>query len=328
MRFDHLKRYGTRGKKDDVAFVQFAGGTNVTWKGKLWDLRSGESVGPAKGFSHTADGRSLQLGASGLGIAHVDGRVVPVEDGASLNASGIFVGPHVLFGTSNKATPWRVIDGATGKLRGPLEGQRKHPTFGMVHPTVFDPGDGRTLWLNEGTSLRCFDVERMAWTREVSTPPGTIPIGTFAVTDEGDVAVFLRPSELVNDRSRDVLVLLDADGREVARAGSLGSSMGVAKVGTHLVVAEDSAGQLRVFDAKLGDVETIAMMPGDTWAQLVALPSGREWLAIGGWGQWDHYGEPGLGPAGASRFTAAAPAKTAARGSAPKKKTAGKAKRG
>jgi hypothetical protein len=31
---------------------------------------------------------------------------------------------------------------------------------------------------------------------------------------------------------------------------------------------------------------------------LVALPSGREWIAVGGRGEWDHYGEPSLAPTG------------------------------
>jgi hypothetical protein len=31
---------------------------------------------------------------------------------------------------------------------------------------------------------------------------------------------------------------------------------------------------------------------------VVALPSGREWIAIGGRGEWDHYGEPSLAPTG------------------------------
>ena len=64
------------------------------------------------------------------------------------------------------------------------------------------------------------------------------------------------------------------------------------------------------------------MMPDDDWATLIALPSGREWIAVGGHGQWDHYGEPDLGPAGASRVMEAAspPAKV----KAPAKKAASK----
>ena len=37
--------------------------------------------------------------------------------------------------------------------------------------------------------------------------------------------------------------------------------------------------------------------PGrDGYNMLVPLPSGREWIGVGGRGEWDHYGEPDLVP--------------------------------
>ena len=69
------------------------------------------------------------------------------------------------------------------------------------------------------------------------------------------------------------------------------------------------------------------MMPDDDWARVVVLPSGREWIAIGGHGQWDHYGEPGLGPTGASRvLEQAAKAKPKAPAKVAAKKRTSKAK--
>ena len=37
---------------------------------------------------------------------------------------------------------------------------------------------------------------------------------------------------------------------------------------------------------------------------IVPLPSGREWIGVGGRGEWDHYGEPDLAPAGKAKKVA------------------------
>ena len=317
--FDHLKRYGVRGRRDEVAWVEVVGDGAVSWKGKRWDLRSGTPAGRAPGFGYGPDGRHLAYGEGGVCAVHPDGRIVPLASSAGMFTQLVFhVGGALVFSVSGHAAPWAVVDTETGELRGRLEGQRKDEALNMYYPAVFDPRDGRHLWLAEGPMIRAFDVTSMSWATEVPMPSGRKAV-TCAVSPEGNVAAFLRPVGVTNDSREDVLVLLDPEGRELARVADLGVSMGIARVGAHFVVTECEARRFRVFDTRLRDVESVAMMPDDDWASVEVLPSGREWLAIGGFGQWDHYGELGLGPVGASRVIEAATRgkKTAAASKAP-----------
>ena len=299
--FEHLKRYGVRGRQDTVASVEVMGEGAVSWKGKRWDLRSGTPVGRAVGFVYGPDGRHLAFGEGGVCAVQSDGRVVPLQSSAGMFTDLAFhVGSALVFSVNGHASPWAVVDTETGKLRGRLEGQRKDEALNMYYPAVFDPRDGRHLWLAEGPTIRAFDVTSMSWATAVPMPSGSKAV-SCAVSPEGNVAVFLRPINITNDSREDVLVLLDPEGRELARVADLGPSMGITCAGARFVVTESSARRFRIFDMRLRDVESVAMIPDDDWARVVVLPSEREWLAIGGFGQWDHYGEQGLGPEGASR---------------------------
>ncbi len=325
---DHLKRYGKRGRSDEVATVEVLGDGKVAWRGKAYDLRRGEPLGPAPrlGFAF-GRGRHLRYGGGGVEAVHEDGRVVALEGTARLAPATVFhVGDALVFSVQGHAEPWSVVDCVTGKLKGRLEGQGKDSKLGMYYPAVFDPADGTHLWLGEGARLRCFDVASMAWRAEVPMPTGSKAVA-FAMGVDGSAAVFLRPEHVELDGASDTLALLDPRGKETGRAAGLGASSGIGRLGEGFVVVEHGARRFRIFDARLGDVESVPMMPDDDWARLLVLPSGREWIAIGGHGQWDHYGEPGLGPEGASRVIEGA-APSAVKGKAPAKRAAkGKAPR-
>lgn len=283
--YDHRKRYGKRG-------------------------RSGEVAGPAPrmGFLF-GPGRHLRYGEGGLEAVHDSGRVVPLEGAARIVTDCAFhVGDALVFSVQGHAQPWSVVDTTTGELRGALTGQSKDPELDMHYAAFCDPRDNRHIWLAQGATLRSFDVATMTRAAEIPLP-GRTKASAFAVGHDGGAAVFLRPADVRNDSSQDELVLLDSGGKLLERAKELGASSGVHRVGKHFVVTEHSAKRFRIFDSRLGDVASVALMPDDDWAKLLPLPSGREWIAIGGHGQWDHYGEAELGPKGASRAIEAPAAK-------------------
>jgi hypothetical protein len=71
------------------------------------------------------------------------------------------------------------------------------------------------------------------------------------------------------------------------------------RLGDQFIVSDDRKEQFLIYDRMLEPVASVEMHePGkDGYNAIVALPSGREWLGVGGRGEWDHYGEPALGPA-------------------------------
>ena len=74
-------------------------------------------------------------------------------------------------------------------------------------------------------------------------------------------------------------------------------------------MSDDRKEQFVLYDRALEQVATVEMYePGkDGYNVPVPLPSGREWIAVGGRGEWDHYGELELAPK--TKKPAKAPAK-------------------
>ena len=58
----------------------------------------------------------------------------------------------------------------------------------------------------------------------------------------------------------------------------------------------DAAGR-RFVSVDLEGNETGTLTHDSNWALLVPLPSLREWVTVGGHGEWDHHGEDELAPA-------------------------------
>ena len=51
-----------------------------------------------------------------------------------------------------------------------------------------------------------------------------------------------------------------------------------------------------MLDDDLRELSRVPFFDDDTFARTIPLPSGREWIAVGGYGQWDHYGDVELMP--------------------------------
>ena len=282
MTYVHLGRYAKAGSQGttDVAVV----GDGIVWaKGRRWNLRTGEKSGFVPGFDHSQDGRYMQYGDGQNELVHPGGRIVAIGPVAALPQGGQFVGSYFVAGDTYGTKPKLVID-ETGKEVGRLAQTAKNPG-------LFNPHDGKTLWLNEDAFLAQHDVASLKVLRKIKAPAGTDFVG-LAVLASGHVATWERKQ----GGDLETLVVFDAANKRVAQREHRG--MSIAPLGTHFVIADHKAKQFVIVDTALEIVETVAMWePGrDGHNAVVGMPSGREWIAVGGRGEWDHYGEPGLGP--------------------------------
>jgi hypothetical protein len=289
----HLRRYG-KPKGDEVASIELSGDGEVIWRGRRLDLRTGLQGDWFKGFAPALDGRYLRYAARGatdsrtrLEIVHPDGRVVTTEP-IEIFRGARFVGPHLVVEDSYKKPP-AVID-ETGHIAARLA-KTAH------NATTFDPNDGRTLWYVEQTTIAQYEIATQATVRRIEAPPGHVFLG-IAVAPSGHVLTFERTTK--NHQSYhsddDRLVLLDAEGNRVRDRP--GAGMSIAPLGERFVVSHHTEKRFVIYDITLEPVAAVAMFEPERGGHntLVALPSGREWIAIGGRGEWDHYGEPSLAP--------------------------------
>lgn len=307
----HLRRYGKKPGAAEVAAIDVLGDGQVVCRGHVYDLRSGDKGAKHAGFGHHPDGRYLQwnLADSTLEIRHPDGRVVPVQIYGGKHVA--IVGQYLVY-NDDPCQPWLVIDTATGALIGHVEDQRGDATHGSVQytPEWFDPQDGRTLWLCEGSRLAELDVAQRRMTRTIEADSDHVFMGVAALSD-GHVVTLARTLEDQSAASHacDRIVLFSPTGerlREVA-----GEVRCLQRIGEHVIVCDEYTKQFVIFDATL---EAVASVPVHEPARegprtIVPLPSAREWIAVGGRGEWDHYGDPALAPTAKAKKPAARRAK-------------------
>lgn len=320
----HLGRYGRKPGAAQVAAVDILGDGEVLYGGHRWNLRTAEKGDKVEGFAHTTDGRYLAWNDGKLEIHGPKGVVRAGAIVAGVRSPRI-VGTFLVLDPDAR-NPWDVVDTTTGKVLGRVDAMRADSTFGtpLYNPGVFDPGDGATLWLGEKTRIALLDLASRTMKRELEPAPGFIFIGAPAALRDGHVLSLERPLDNVARFSRDGdrLVLFDPQGRRARERGITVSGMHV--LGDGFIVVDDRAETLVILDRSLEAIERIHMFePGrDGFMLIKPLPSGREWIGIGGRGEWDHYGEPGLGkPVKPPPAPKAKTAKGAAKKDAAKKAT-------
>ncbi|HEY5926876.1 MAG TPA: hypothetical protein VIV11_34555 [Kofleriaceae bacterium] len=303
----HFRRYGKKPGSAEVATIDIVGDGQVVYRGHRYDLRTGEKgIIKQPGFSLHVDGRFLQWNQSDsfLEVHHADGKVITVHivGGKPIG----FVGKYLVY-SDDARQPWIVYDTNNGELVGRIEDQRGDATHGTVlySPQWFDPKNDRTLWLCEGSRLAELDVAKRRMARTIEADPEHVFIGVAALTD-GHVITLARTLEdkAKHKRSGDRIVLFSPTGdrlRDIA-----GEVMGLHRLGEHFIVSDDRKEQFVIYDRSLEPVANVEMFePGkDAYNSIVPFPNGREWLGVGGRGEWDHYGEPELAPASKAKKVA------------------------
>jgi hypothetical protein len=294
----HLRRYGKKPGSAEVATIDVCGDGQVMYRGHRYDLRTGEKGAKHPGFAHHVDGRFLQWNQSDsfLEVHHPDGRVVTlhVVGGKSIG----FIGQHLVY-SDEARQPWLVFDAKTGELAGRVEDQRGDATHGTVlySPQWFDPKNDQTLWLCEGSRLAELDVAKRRMARTIEADPDHAFIGVAALAD-GHVITLARTLEAKAkfNRSADRIVLYSPTGERLRDIA--GDVMSIHRLGDHFIVSDDRKEQFVIYDRTLEPVANVEMHePGkDGYNVVVPLPSGREWIGVGGRGEWDHYGEAELAP--------------------------------
>lgn len=327
--YGHLQRYGTRKRQDEVTDVEVRGDGVVSARGKLWDLRAGESKGWGRGFFASGDGRACEYQDADLVAVHADGTRVQLsfpERPTALKSGGVFWVGDFLVGRDQYTAPWVVVNAKTGAAVGRLVEQRKDKALGYC-PSVFDPQDGATLIFCDKSGVQRV-YPREAKVEDVLAAPAGIQLVQCALTSGGDWVLLERPTsgDHNNDTTRDAVVVRDARGREKARLAAGKPPFQLERLGDRLLLTDNDG--FAILDDELRELARIPFVDDDTFARTMALPSGREWIAVGGFSQWDHYGDVTLAPpksaTGPSKKKAAAPAKKKA--AAPAKKTAPKKK--
>lgn len=279
--------------------IDVIGDGKVVYKGCAYDLRSGEKLDKVPGFAHHLDGRYLEWQNKTdtyLEVHHPGGRTAKVYVSGG-NAVRI-VGEHLVY-NDDARKPWLVVEAATGKELGRVESMVPDATFGtpLYNAQWFDPRNDRTLWLCEGSRLAELEVATRGMLRTIAAPDGHVFL-TCAALGDGTVLALVRTVEnkAKHNRSGDRLALYDRTGKRVREVP--GEVMFIHALGDAFIVSSDRKEQFELYDASLSLQDVVPMFePGrDGFNRILPLPSGREWIGIGGKGEWDHYGEPGLGP--------------------------------
>jgi len=312
----HLRRYGKKLSRE-AATIDVIGDGQIVYRGQRYDLRTGEKTGKHPGFGHHLDGRYLQWSTAegALEVHHPDGRCVPVP---------VYGGTHIalvgncLVCSDDSAQPWLVIDTQTGEPLGRVEDQRGDATLGDVRytPQWFDPKNDRTLWLCEGSRLAELDVAQRRMARTIDADPDRTFVAVAALPD-GHAITLARTLEdqATASRGGDRIVLFSPTGERLRDIP--GEVMFISCVGDRFLVSDDRNERFVIYDRALEPVESVDMHePGRAaYSAIVTLPSGREWIGLGGRAAWDHYGVPELAPTPAGK-----PRRETAR---PKKRNAG-----
>jgi hypothetical protein len=316
MPYAHIRRYAGSG---GPAHVDILSDVEVVSRGRRWDLRTGARGPFLHGFAPSRDGRVVRFGERAptatktpVEIVHADGRVVPAGDVIAFDG-GTFVGEHLVLEIDRK--PPVVVSSITGAVVGALPKSTQHVAR-------FNPHDGRTLWCNEESALVQYDVATQTAVRRIDAPKGHVFVG-ICVTPSGHAVTWQRTRAHHEklDSAHDAIVVFDDANRRVVERPALGMSF--APLADGLLVSDHRAKQFVVYDVEtLEPREVVPMFQPDRQghAAVASLPSGRGWIAMGGTGPWDHYGE------GESSSTSAAKTKTKTKTTAMKKKPAPKKK--
>ncbi len=314
-----LTTYGSRSRRDSVTQVDVVSATVVKSEAKFYDLRTGSKIGQTRKIElgYARDGRLVRRVADVYHVIHPDGRSVALAAN-DVAETPVFVGDAVIVKDDryNRTLPCGVYDTSTGALRGRLE-QRPNE-WNVLQPT-FVSSDDRTLWTDDVTSLRCWDLAQLTCTRTLAVPDGFHCFGV-AMTSNGNLATWIRPPGGTSEDAE--LIVLDADsGKVVARRKRRGGAL--VSAGGRLVISDPVDKRFVILDGELSEQGSIPM-PGDGSIELVPLWSGQaEFIAIDGFNQFHHYGEPSLGPSAPTKGTPAAK-KPAAKKPAAKKPAAKK----
>lgn len=280
--FELVRAYGKKRGNEGVT-VDISGPNVVDWRGKRIDLTTGESLGRAAHFYASTDGRHLNYADGAMKLSHPDGRSVTLPYRMLPGYPLAWVGQWLVFQEDpTHKQDLAVIDTETGELRGRLEGMLVDENK-MKYPLLFEPRDGRTLWLGEGTQLRAFDVAKLKWTKTVLPPRGA-RFGVFVVLDSGDVVATTSQEE------GQELVLLSPDGAVKKTSGLVAQTLG--KVGAYVVAFIATEKRFAVLDAQLDEVASVPHT--ESSAVIKPLLTDGQWLAIGSSGQWFHFGPRGL----------------------------------
>lgn len=313
-----LASHGKRSTRESTALVVLVSRDVVGCNGKPVDLRSGvQGSGFVKGVAYSREGHLLIMGPEGASVQHPDGKVVPLKVEGPGVLEPVFVGSAlVMQDDPMRSRGLGVFDVNTGALRGRLEHERVN--FGprsMVMTTMFNPNDGRHLWLTDVHRLRCWDLESVRCVREIAMPAGTT-CASVAVLPDGGVVTSIRPEGDPTPERAEVAVF---NGDKIARKRSCASA-GLLVVKDKIVVQVWNGAQLIVFDASLEPVETIPLPPtvGTLVPMLNLWSDDAEFIGAGSFNQVHHFGDAALAP------KEGAPAESGGAKKAPAKKAAKK----
>lgn len=314
MTYTHLARHAKPSSSGQISGGNVDADGNVYIGGRKWDLRTGTKSGFVPGFGHGRDGQYLAYDAdNNIEVVHGDGRRAKLEAPFRAAPTVIeFVGPYLVAGD----VALTVFD-AAGKHVGSIK------VSTPLSISAFNPHDGKTLWTHEDKVIAQWAIPSCQQLRALTAPNGTEYKG-LAVLRSGKVITWVRDAK-TQEREDDRLIVLDAKGKTVREIEQPG--MSIAALGDDkLVVCDDLNRRFVVYNAALEKLDEVPMFePGrDPFANVVALPNGREWIAIGWRGEWDHYGEHSLAPKSTSVAKKPAAKKLAAEKSAARKPTAKK----
>lgn len=291
-----LHRYLQPKRSSEVQTVIVAGEHHAACRGKRIDLRTGVSE-KSKAACFGRDGAWVEWTREGqLFLVRGEART-QLTGFEGLPTGVLMMGDRVVLLQADGRLPLLCIDRGTGKPTGRFEemrGEQLGPTrLYTVH--VFDPRDGKTVWLAEGGWLAQYDLSTRRPIRTHSPPAGETYLG-LAVHPSGRVLTWARKQSAGFDATRDELVVLSARGREIARRPQPG--MSAAPLSNGFVVFEPAGRRFIFIDLEGNETGTLAH--DSNWALLLPLPSLREWITIGGHGEWDHHGDEALAPTGLS----------------------------
>jgi len=285
--YELLETYGKRTRADEIATVEIVGESLVDFRGKRIDLRTGQPAGRPPGFYASRDGRYFTYADGGMKLCHADGRSFVLPYRTLPPHPLVWIGRWLVFQDDPQHRhDLAVLDSHTGEVRGRIEGLLVER--GMKLPEVV-PVDDRTAWIVEGPHARLFDLDAMTWRAQVAAPGGTRLLGFAPLPDGGFVAGLRREDDMEQDR----LARLSAQGDVVHAVAA--PWVNFARVGETIVAFSTKERRFTVRDLALSEIETLEH--DDDFATIHPLPSGREWLAVGGHGQWYHFGAPSLRPA-------------------------------
>lgn len=287
-----IHRYRQPKRSSEVQTVIVAGEHHVAALGKRIDLRTGETT-KSLAARFGRDGAWVEWTKTPeLFLVAPSGERTKLTGYEGLSTGVMMVSDEVVVLQADGRYPLLCIDRKTGTPTGRFEQMKGEPynEKTTLYPCVaFDPRDGRTVWLVDGGCLAHYDLATRRPIAVLAPKEGQKFLG-IAVHPKGFVLTSARSLATPFDGSRDDLVLFAASGEEIARRPL--STMSSAPLRDGFVVFEPKAKRFVFLD--FGLIETGTLAHDSNWAQLVWMPSLREWITIGGHGEWDHHGEDDL----------------------------------